>query len=316
MEEFEIENPELGSVSEGWWASVMEEDECYSRASQRKKMDEGSKVVSSEAQVLEHVIDWNYVRKLYEQESVITGTVVDYNKGGLLVCDQKFQGFIPISHLDDVLVLEDEAGREERLRKYLGCRLIMKVIECDEGRGRIVLSERAAQTEPGQRSRLMQVLKIGQIMTGRVTNITDFGVFVDLGGVEGLVHISELSWGRVIHPCRHAEIGREINVQVLGVNKEQCRVSLSVKRMQPNPWNEVLSRYSRGAKVVGRITEIVKYGAFARLEDGLEGLIHISEMGQKQNGSLEEILNVGQEVNVEVVLLDPERQRMSLRLIE
>ena len=153
------------------------------------------------------------------------------------------------------------------------------------------------------------------MVSGRVTNITDFGVFVDLGGVEGLIHISELSWGRVINPRDHTSINTEIKVLVLQVNQDQCRVSLSVKRMSPNPWEEVSERYPSGECFKGVITEVVKFGAFARLEDGLEGLIHVSEMGELENITPKEYFIEGQEVKVEVVLVDSDRQRMSLRLI-
>jgi len=178
-----------------------------------------------------------------------------------------------------------------------------------------VLSERAAQTEPGQRQKLLDDLTIGQRVKGRVTNITDFGAFVDLGGVEGLVHISELSWGRVIHPKNHLQINDMIDVLILQVNRNQCRVSLSVKQLTSNPWDDVQQRYPKGKTLNGTITEIVKYGAFARLEDGLEGLIHVSEMGFQGNESLKSHFSEGQNVQVEVVLVDAEKQRMSLRLV-
>jgi len=308
---------EMDSVSEGWWESVMAEDSCYAQASERKKrpplvLDEKP----AETIVMAEETNWGLIEDMYHDEAVVTGTVVDYNKGGLLVCGDEFQGFVPISHLDEVLCLDEEEARLERLEKYLGCRLMLKVIECDESRGRVVLSERAAQSEPGQRQKLLDMLEVGKVVKGRVTNVTDFGVFVDLGGVEGLIHISELSWGRVIHPRDHATINQEIKVLVLQVNREQCRVSLSVKRLEPNPWEEITERYPAGTVLDGVITEVVKFGAFARLEDGLEGLIHVSEMGAVENVSPRDYFNEGQHVNVEVVLVDVERQRMSLRLVK
>lgn len=259
--------------------------------------------------------DWNIVHSFFRSEEIVSCEVVDFNKGGLIVCSDKFHGFVPISHIDDLLAIEDDVLREEKLHNYVGCKLFLKIIECDERRGRIVLSERAAQTEPGQRQKLLDVLEIGRVLNGRVTNVTDFGVFVDLGGVEGLVHISELSWGRVIHPSHHAEINQTLEVLVLQINKEKCRVSLSVKRLKPNPWEDVSSRYPKGSVITGTITEIVKYGAFARLEDGLEGLIHVSEMGVEDPVSPDDVFSEGEKVQVEVVVVDPERQRMSLRLV-
>ncbi|MEJ2757690.1 MAG: S1 RNA-binding domain-containing protein [Anaerolineales bacterium] len=313
----ELYQENIDKVSEGWWDSVMEEDGCYSKAEEIKRQavpTEEKKEQQLEDQAGEGT-DWEVVESLYDNENVITGTVIDFNKGGLLVCGDKFQGFVPVSHLDEVLTLESEEERVAKLENYVGCRLFLKVIECDQRRGRIVLSERAAQTEPGQRQKLLDNLKVGQKVKGRVTNITDFGAFVDLGGVEGLVHISELSWGRVIHPKNHLQINDMIEVLILQVNRNQCRVSLSVKQLTPNPWDDVQTRYPKGKTLNGTITEIVRYGAFARLEDGLEGLIHISEMGFQPNEPLDHIFNEGQLVQVEVVLVDADKQRMSLRLV-
>jgi small subunit ribosomal protein S1 len=232
-----------------------------------------------------------------------------------LVRAESLEGFVPVSHLDEVLAVEEDA-REGKLEQYIGRELCLKVIECDQRRGRIVLSERAAQAEPGQRHKLLEILEVGKVVSGRVTNVTDFGIFVDLGGVEGLVHISELSWGRVVDPRQHAEINQMIQVLILQVNRDQCRVSLSVKRTIPNPWEDVTVRYAKGGVLQAKITEIVKFGAFARLEDGLEGLIHISEMDCSDNLLPKDLFEKGQDVQVEIVLVDPERQRMSLRLID
>lgn len=316
-EKEEVFEENLDAVSEGWWASVLAEDDCYSEAAVRREQFYSEERLTQESEEIDtQDIDWEYVEGLFEDEIVISATVIDFNKGGLLVCGDSLQGFVPVSHLDDVLCLETNEARISKLENYVGCRLMLKVIECDERRGRIVLSERAAQTEPGQKQKLLDQLKVGQKVEGRVTNLTDFGVFVDLGGVEGLVHISELSWGRVMHPKDHIQINHNIEVLVLQINREQCRVSLSVKRLKPNPWDDVHERYPKGRILNGMITEIVKFGAFARLEDGLEGLIHISEMGFMDGETLEDIVSEGQEVHVEVVLVDSERQRMSLRLVD
>lgn len=315
-EKVQINSLNAADVSEGWWASVMQEDGCFHQAVERKKdLSEGPVEISEEGEAAEDM-DWDLIRKLYDEEAVLACTVVDFNKGGLLVCTDQFSGFVPISHLDEVLSLEDETARLEKLAKFVGCRMYLKVIECDQARGRVVLSERAAQSVPGQRQRLLDVLQEGAKATGRVTNLTDFGVFVDLGGVEGLVHISELSWGRVIHPRDHAKINETIEVLVLNINREQCRVSLSVKRLSPNPWEEIGNRYPVGARVSGVITDIVRFGAFARLDDGLEGLIHISEMGKGLNIRPQDFFDRGQEVNVEVLVVDSDKQRMSLRLLD
>jgi small subunit ribosomal protein S1 len=314
-ENIKIGSPEVEDVCEGWWASVMEDDNCYVKAEDRKKALAETPGAISEESAISQVVDWDLIQKLYVAEEVITCTVVDFNKGGLLVCNEDFQGFVPISHLDEVLSLDEEELRIEKLSNYIGCRMFLKVIECDQRRGRVVLSQRAAQSEPGQRQKLLDMLKEGTTIKGRVTNLTDFGVFVDLGGVEGLIHISELSWGRVLHPRNHAAINEKIEVLVLSINRDQCRVSLSVKQLKSNPWQEISNRYPVGTRVHGVITDVVKFGAFAKLDDGLEGLIHVSEMGT-ENVRPEDYFNPGQEVSVEVLVVDSDRQRMSLRLVE
>jgi small subunit ribosomal protein S1 len=306
-------DPENMMQSEGWWASVLAEEESSSEAKQEENQPQ-NKEKSVEAKNVD--VDWSYVKQLLENEDIVTSTVKDFNKGGLLVQCDMFQGFVPVSHLDDVIALEDEEGREERLKEYIDSKLLLKVIECDSHRGRIVLSQRAAQTMPGQKQKLLDDLEIGHVVTGRTTNITDFGVFVDLGGVEGLIHISELSWGRVLHPRDYASIGEEITVMILNVNKEKSRVSLSVKRLEPNPWTDIGEKYPSGTIFEGQVTEIVKYGAFAKLQGGLEGLIHITEMGLEEGMTPASILEEGQIVKVEVVLVDSGRQRMSLRLVD
>jgi small subunit ribosomal protein S1 len=311
MEKKELPQTDLETISEGWWTAVLAEDECYSRAMEHEKTRK--KFSAHEEGKVEN--DWEFVNHLLEKEEIVTATVVDYNRGGLLVCNEKFQGFVPVSHLNDSPVRETEGAREEKLKQYVGCRLRLKAIECDPKRGRIVLSERAAQTEPGQRQKLLGDLEAGNVVTGKVTNATEFGVFVDLGGVEGLVHISELSWGRVIHPRDYVKLYQELEVLVLQVNRDKCRVSLSVKRLEANPWEEVCERCPQGTVLQGTVTQIVKFGAFTRLEGGLEGLIHISEMGVESISSPWEVLDEGQQVEVEVVLVDPHRQRMSLRLV-
>lgn len=311
MEKNKIPNQGIETLSEGWWSAVLADDECHSGQFEDEQPRKRKSI--PDAQKGEN--DWEFVEDLLTNENVVTCTVVDYNRGGLLVCNEKFHGFVPVSHLDELPGKESDEAREERLKQYIGCRLRLKVIECDSKRGRIVLSERAAQTEPGQRQKLLETLEVDNVISGKVTNITEFGVFVDLGGVEGLIHISELSWGRVIHPGDCVKLYEELDVLILQINREKCRVSLSLKRLQPNPWKLVYDQFPSGTVLKGTVTQIVKFGAFTRLEEGVEGLIHISEMGVDHISSPWEVLEEGQKVDVEVVLVDPERQRMSLRLL-
>jgi small subunit ribosomal protein S1 len=197
----------------------------------------------------------------------------------------------------------------------VGKLLNVKVIECVPEDGRVVFSERAALAEPGKRAELFHSLKTGARVKGIVTNITDFGVFVDLGGAEGLIHISELSWGRVSHPSQVVRLGEEIDVQVLEISAERCRVALSLKRLVPNPWARGETDFGVDSIQPAVITSVLSYGAFARLEAGVEGLIHASEMPLEPNQSPRDILAEGQQIQVRVLHIDPTHQRMGLSLI-
>jgi small subunit ribosomal protein S1 len=178
----------------------------------------------------------------------------------------------------------------------------------------VVFSERAAQSEPGKRAALFNALRPGQRVRGVVTNVTDFGVFVDLGGVEGLIHISELSWGRVSHPSRLVKMGDMIEVQVLDLAPERCRVALSLKRLQKNPWENANVEFPEGQVLPATITSILSFGAFARLESGVEGLIHASEIPAAGAAPVKEILSEGQQVRVRVLHVDVPHQKLGLSM--
>ena len=208
----------------------------------------------------------------------------------------------------------EKQNREDELDSYVGRTLRLKVIECAPEDGRVVFSERAALAEPGKRMQLFNNLESGQNISGTVTNITDFGVFIDLGGVEGLIHISELSWGRVAHPSQIVELGQEIEAQVLDISPERCRVALSLKRLLPNPWENAESDFAVGQIVPAVVTSVVSYGAFARLEAGVEGLVHASEMLLDERGNVRDVVSEGQNIQVRILHVDPEHQRMGLSL--
>ena len=188
------------------------------------------------------------------------------------------------------------------------------MIECVPEDGRVVFSERAAQSESGKRAELFHALQPGQHVKGVITNITDFGVFVDLGGVEGLIHISELSWGRVSHPTQIVKMGQTIDVQVLELAPERCRVALSLKRLLSNPWQNAAADFPEGCIKSAVITSVLSYGAFARLDAGVEGLIHASEIPQTDGKPLKETLSEGQAVQVRILHLDAAHQRMGLSM--
>ncbi len=261
-------------------------------------------------------VDWDQVRALYDQDEIVELQVQGYNRGGLLVQGNMIQGFVPVSHLVEMPGGVDEESRRTILAGYIGRTLELKVIECEPAQERIVLSERAALAGEGRRKQLFRALKTGEVVAGTVTNITEFGVFVDLGGVEGLVHVSELSWGRVQHPCEVVHVGQKIQTLVLQVSEENSRVALSVKRLEANPWETLVKRYKSGDVVSGTITTVMRYGAFARLDEGVEGLIHISSIVLPQGvRDLDKGLSSGQAVKVRILHIDAERRRLGLGLI-
>lgn len=299
---------------DGWWKSLVAEEQKFANRDPRPKRKGPLRGAPKERKEQTMAwVDWTRVLELQEKESVCYAEVVGFNRGGLLVRAQEFQGFVPRSHL--VATTSGQKVTERLLESYVGKEMELKVIECDPERGRIVLSERAAQSAPGSRQGLLETLQVGQQMEGTVTNVTAFGLFIDLGGVEGLVHISELSWGRVGHPNEIASPGDRLTVVVHALEMDRGRVSLSVKRAQPNPWASAAERYPIGAELEAQISEVVHFGAFARLEEGLEGLIHITQMGLHHRLDPRLVLQSGMKVKVKVLQVEPDRQRLSLQLL-
>jgi small subunit ribosomal protein S1 len=242
--------------------------------------------------------------------------VYGYNRGGLLVHTDDIQGFVPVSHLVELPATLGDEERIQTLCSYVGRTLCLKVIECNPALERVVFSERAAQAGEGCRRELFRSLQPGKVISGKVTNVTDFGVFIDLGGVEGLVHVSELSWGRVSHPGEILKVGQNVQTVVLQVSEENSRVALSLKRLSKNPWDEVFKRYRPGDVVEAEITSIVRFGVFARMEEGIEGLIHISSIElPEQKANISSFLSPGQKVQVKILHIDIERRRLGLDLV-
>jgi ribosomal protein S1 len=305
-------------TDEGWWESVLAEERQHAsprpqQVSTKPKPVGQAKTEPAQAPATVQP-DWEAVKELYSTDRIIKIKVTGHNRGGLLVENDGLSGFIPFSHLIDLAGKEPETDRDVSLETYVGQMLNVKVIECVPEDGRVVFSERAALAEPGKRTELFQNLMAGSHVKGTVTNITDFGVFVDLGGVEGLIHISELSWGRVAHPTQIVRLGEEIHVQVLDVSAERCRVALSLKRMTPNPWERAQNDFAVGTIQNAVITSVMSYGAFARIEAGVEGLIHASEMLLPPNKTPREFLAEGQDIQVRILHVDAAHQRMGLSL--
>ncbi len=311
MHHSKIKNePEIPPMDEGWWASVLADEEILEPEAQ----DGETKISMSTGSLM---VDWEKVQAVFEHDEIVDLFVQGFNRGGLLVQGDNIQGFVPLSHLIVSSNDYDEEEKKSILANYVGKTIKLKVIECEPGQERVVLSERAALAGEGSRKALFQTLKTGSIVNGIITNITDFGVFVDLGGVEGLIHVSELSWGRVQHPGELLTLGQPIKVLVLQVSEESARIALSLKRLFRNPWESLAEMYTIGDVVSATITAITRFGVFARMQEGIEGLIHISSIqpgvGQKD---LEGMFTQGQKVTVKILHIDIERRRLGLGLID
>ncbi|MFQ3567834.1 MAG: S1 RNA-binding domain-containing protein, partial [Aggregatilineales bacterium] len=252
--------------------------------------------------------DWEKARELLKSEEVVEVTVKGHNRGGILVQWNRLEGFIPSSHL----VTTGSSGGRESWDDLLGKVLAVKVIEVDQARRRLIFSEREAQREwrVQQKARLLAELKEGDVVRGTVTGLRDFGAFVNLGGADGLIHVSELAWHRVDHPRDVLRVGEEVDVYVLSLDREANRIALSRKRLLTDPWELAAERYHEGQLVEGTVTNVVDFGAFVALDDGLEGLLHLSEMG---DGSLKEphsYVKKGDRLSLRISHLEPEKRRV------
>jgi len=298
-------------IDDGWWASVLAEESRNQMPAAPIHAANRPEVQRDAAVSTKTTADWTQVKDLYMRDQIVALEVTGHNRGGLLVEGKGLYGFVPFSHLIE-LAGSTDADREQALAGYKGRMLNVKVIECVPEDGRIVFSERAAQSEPGKRAELFHSMRQGQHVKGHVTNITDFGVFIDLGGVEGLIHISELSWGRVAHPGQIVRLGEELEVQVLDLAPERCRVALSLKRMHSNPWENAKTDFPVGDVLPATVTSVVSFGAFARLDTGVEGLIHASEIPLDADQLVKDFLTEGQRIDVRILHVDADHQRMGL----
>ncbi|MFC5999410.1 30S ribosomal protein S1 [Quadrisphaera sp. GCM10027208] len=271
----------------------------------QKEDKEGRLILSKKRAQYERA--WGTIEKIKEEDGVVTGTVIEVVKGGLIL-DIGLRGFLPASLV--------EMRRVRDLQPYVGQELEAKIIELDKNRNNVVLSRRAwlEQTQSAVRQNFLQTLQKGQVRTGVVSSIVNFGAFVDLGGVDGLVHVSELSWKHIDHPSEVVEVGQEVTVEVLDVDMDRERVSLSLKATMEDPWQQFARTHAIGQVVPGKVTKLVPFGAFVRVEDGIEGLVHISELAVRHVEVPEQVVQVNDEIFVKVIDIDLERRRISLSL--
>ena len=271
----------------------------------QKEDKEGRLILSKKRAQYERA--WGTVEKIKEEDGVVAGTVIEVVKGGLIL-DIGLRGFLPASLV--------EMRRVRDLQPYVGKEIEAKIIELDKNRNNVVLSRRAwlEQTQSEVRTTFLKELQKGQVRPGVVSSIVNFGAFVDLGGVDGLVHVSELSWKHIDHPSEVVEVGDEVTVEVLDVDMDRERVSLSLKATQEDPWQHFARTHAIGQVVPGKVTKLVPFGAFVRVEDGIEGLVHISELAERHVELPEQVVQVGQDLFVKVIDIDLERRRISLSL--
>lgn len=273
---------------------------------------EGQAVLSIDKARMEKT--WRKLEKISEAGEAVEGTIYGSNKGGLLVTIESVRGFIPTSQISGLSGSDD--AKQGQLARLVNTKLRLKIVEINRSRNRLILSERQAAQEQrsAQKERLMSELEAGQIRDGVVTSVCDFGVFVDIGGADGLVHLSELSWSRVTHPKELFKSGDNVKVYVLNIDENTKKVALSIKRTQAEPWSQIATSFQPGQVTQGTITKVAKFGAFARIADGVEGLIHISELSEERVQEPSSVVKEGDVVNVRIISIDAQNRRMGLSI--
>jgi small subunit ribosomal protein S1 len=262
-------------------------------------------------------LSWDSAEKFLEDNEVIESKIVGFNKGGLIAAVEGLRGFVPSSQVSAMRrAMSTGDTPEQRWQKMVGEPISVRVIEVDRERRRLILSEKAASNESRQsiKERVLEELNEGEVYTGRVTSIANFGAFININGADGLVHLSEISWDHIEHPKEVLEVGQEIDVKVINIYQEKKRIGLSIRVLQDDPWKERLEKYSVGELVEGVITRLTKFGAFARLEGDMEGLIHISELSENRIEHPKEVLKEGDVKSLRVIRIDPEQHRIGLSL--
>ena len=314
------------NMDEGYWQAILDQGEMSVENSTAETpelwngypYDLNDALLENEPTDLSHDDGsdgrWRQAQTYLETGEILDLEVTAYNRGGLLVDWDGLRGFVPASHLLEFSPYWDDEQRTEELANRIGTRLNVRVIELEPQEQRFILSQRLTTDESERRAEVLSSIEPGAVCQGHITNLCSFGAFVDLGGVEGLIHISELSWGRVDHPQDVLKRGQLVDVYVLNVDPDAGRIGLSYKRLLPDPWETVEERYHPGQLVQGEITNVVSFGAFTRIEEGLEGLIHVSELAEGSFLHPRNVVQEGDTVVARVLNLDSRRRRMALSL--
>lgn len=278
--------------------------------------DEGNMVLSV-AQAAQSE-DWRLAEQLLEADDAWQGEVADANRGGLIIIFGNLRGFVPASHVSDLARGLNEDERRAQLNRLVGNKIKVKVIEVNRKRRRLVFSQREAmrETRDARKEVLLDELAEGEVRKGVVSGLRDFGAFVDLGGADGLIHISELAWHRVKHPNEVVSVGDEVEVYVLRLDEEGKRIGLSLKRLQPNPWDQVEEIYHVGQLIEGTVSRTAQFGAFVSLEPGIEALLHVSQISDDAPVDASLVIGEGQRLLMRVISVEADKQRLGLSLKE
>jgi small subunit ribosomal protein S1 len=316
----EVEGRPTDATDDGYWQSLLREAELADTPAPRPGTDELP--ISSDGRTANSgLLDstWQWAQEVFAQDSSVEGIVTSFNRGGLLVrvpCPNggDLPGFVPASHMVGLTRWVTDQDRVNQLGGRVGEQLRLKVIELNREQNRFILSERLAMGRQKDGERLLQTLKVGDSTRGKVNHLTEFGAFVDLGGIDGLIHVSEISWERVSHPKDLLRLGQEVQVLVISIDAPKRRIQLSIKRLRPDPWIAASQKYEVGQTVEGIITNVTDFGAFAKVDDGLEGLIHASELAEGDFLHPRAVVHEGDHVQARIVSIDGARHRLALTL--
>jgi len=261
--------------------------------------------------------DWAQAEALLESKEYYSSKIIGYNKGGLIIPMGNLRGFIPASQVSITRRSEVSGDTpEQRWGGMVGDEVTVVIIEVDRERRRLIMSERAASSETREtiKEKLIDELNVGDVRKGHITSLADFGAFVNISGADGLVHLSEISWDRIRHPNEVLKVGQEVDVKIISIDMDKKRIGLSIRQLEKDPWSDMVSNYKEGQLIEAKITRLVKFGAFARIDENLEGLIHISEISEKRIEHPKEVLKEGDVLTLRVIKIDVDNHKIGLSL--
>ena len=307
----------MTQADDGYWNALLKDAELAEKPKPRARPAEselmGEPIAASTDSAAQDGV-WLWAQELFSKDEVVEGLVTGFNRGGLLLKVKELSGFVPASHMVGLTRWVSDEDRAQQLGGRIGETLRLKIIELNRDQNRFILSERLAAGRQRDGDALLHTVKIGDVRNGKVNHLTEFGAFVDLGGIDGLIHVSEISWERVNHPGDVLRLGQDVQVMVVSIDTAKRRIQLSIKRMRPDPWTIVTQKYQIGQTVGGVITNVTDFGAFVKVDDGVEGLIHVSELAEGHFLHPRNIVREGERVQARVVAVDSQRRRLALTL--